>query len=570
MDFNKAIKFVLFGLAACLLSCDFTGGLSFHSITAPVATMCLLGVLTVFLPKIPRIIIQLLLGEIIILLCLVDAYCQTYFGSPINPQLFSVIINTDTREAGEFFSTFVGFKIFLKWRIFLLVLLALLLPISYIKKIDDCFNRLKFNRLTTAIIVSIVLLCIIIEIKPFYRYAQLFGSKVDVQETEGLLFRQYHREMATPMHRVILAYHSSQQSKKALAGIRNSTLSAKIDGCTHKSSHIVLIIGESYNKHHSSLYGYRLATTPLQQKRADEGGLFVFKDVVTPWNITSNALLNIFSLWESDSKTKIAEYPLFPVLFRQAGYSVNFYSNQMVLRGFRKGVTNQSGSYFLADGRLSNALFDYRNKRKAQYDMGLVRMVAQHHDDSCRANYTFDIIHLMGQHFEYEKRYPQDEAQFTDNEYINRDISDEAKQVVMHYDNATFYNDKVLDEILSIYENDDAIVIFVSDHGEEVFDNQQVSGRLYQEPTMAQARQEFEIPMWIWCSDSYRQNHEDIIQDIENSVEKPFITDGIPQILLYLADIASEWNNGSHNLLSNDYQCHKRIIAGCVDYDELK
>lgn len=505
------------------------------------------------------------------MLCLVDAYCQTHFESPINPQLFSLIIHTDAREASEFFATFVTFESLLKWRLLSLVLLSLLLPISYVKIIDNWFNRLKFNRITGIIVASVILICVIIEIKPFYRYTQLFGSKVDIQETEGLMFRQYHREMATPMHRVILAYHSSQQSKKALAGIRNSTLSAKIDGCTYKSPHIVLIIGESYNKHHSSLYGYRLMTTPLQQKRADDGELFVFNDVVTPWNITSNALLNIFSLWESDSKTKIAEYPLIPALFRQAGYSVSFYSNQMVLRGFGKGITNQSGSYFLADGRLSSAMFDYRNRHKSQYDMGLVSgSVACHHNDSCRADYTFDIIHLMGQHFEYEKRYPQDEAQFTDNEYINRDISDEAKQVVKHYDNATFYNDKVLDEILSLYENEDAIVIFVSDHGEEVFDNLQVSGRLYQEPTLAQAQQEFEIPMWIWCSESYRRNHEDIIQNIKSSLEKPFVTDGIPQILLYLAGISSEWNDDSHNLLSNDYQCHKRIIAGCVDYDELK
>ena len=569
MYFNKAIRFILFGLAACLLSSDFTGGLSFHLLTAPVATICLLGVLTSFLPKIPRAVIQLLLGEIIILLCLVDAYCQTYFESPINPQLFSVIINTDAREASEFFATFVSVKSLLKWRILLLVLLALLLPISYLKKIDGCFNRLKLNRLTGIIITFVILVCVMIEIKPFYRYTQLFGSKVDIQETEGLMFRQYHREMATPMHRVILAYHSSQQSKKALAGIRNSTLSAKIDGCTHKSPHIVLIVGESYNKHHSSLYGYRLATAPLQQKRADDGELFVFKDVVTPWNITSNALLNIFSLWESDSETKIADYPLFPRLFRQAGYSVNFYSNQMILRGFGKGITNQSGSYFLADVQLSDAMFDYRNRHKSQYDMGLVNMVANNNADSCRAEYTFDIIHLMGQHFEYEKRYPQDYSQFTDNEYLDRDISDDAKQVVKHYDNATYYNDKVLNEILSLYENEDAIVIFVSDHGEEVFDNLQVSGRLYQEPTVAQAQQEFEIPMWIWCSESYRRNHEDVLKNIENSVEKPFITDGIPQIL-HLADISSEWNDDFHNLLSNDYQCHKRIIAGCVDYDELK
>ena len=569
MDTDKSVKFTLFSLTAFLLSSDLSGGLSLHLLTAPITTVFLLSIITVFLPSFPRKILQFLLGEILILLCLVDVYCQIFFHSPINPQLFSVVINTDAHETSEFFATFVNYSVFLKWRIDLLILLALFLPISYLPKIDKIFNSLKFNNLSKIIIGFVIAFSIIFEIRPFYRYAQLFSSKNDIQETEGLIFRQYHREMSTPLHRVVFAYHSSGQAKKTLEGIIETTYNAKIDGCTHKSPHIVLIIGESYNKHHSSLYGYPLPTTPLQQKRHDNGELFVFKDVVTPWNITSNALLNIFSLWEYGSYKKISEYPLFPVLFREAGYEVSLFSNQIVVRGFSKGTTNQSGNYFLANRQLSDAIFDYRNRHKSEFDMGLVRQVANYHNDTCRKQYSLDIIHLMGQHFEYEKRYPKNETQFTDNEYVNRNISNEAKRTVMHYDNATFYNDRVLDSIIAIYENEEAIVVFVSDHGEEVFDNLQVSGRLHQEPTFAQAQQEFEVPMWIWCSDSYRLNHHDIVESIVNSLEKPFMTDGMPQILLYLAGISGTWNDDIHNILSPDYQCKIRIISGCANYDRL-
>lgn len=559
----------MFSLTACLLSSDTTSGLSFHMLTAPITTVCLLSMMSCFLPKIPRIILELLLGETIILLCLIDCYCQIFFGSPINPQLLSVVINTDLREAGEFLATFIGYHVFLKWRITLLVLLALFLPISYIPKIDNFFNTLKFNKLSKIIILFVIAICIIVEIRPCYRYAQLFSPKTDIQATEGLIFRQHHYEMSTPMHRMIFAYHTTKQAKKALIGIQNITMQAEIDSCTHMSPHIVLIIGESYNKHHSSLYGYPIATTPLQQKRWENGELFVFKDIVTPWNITSNAILSIFSLWESDSNGKINDYPLFPVLFRHAGYRVNFFSNQLVLRGFNKGVTNRSGNYFLADSQLSNAMFDFRNRYKSNYDMMIANQIKNHDNDSCHPKYSLDIIHLMGQHFEYEKRYPEKEAQFSENEYITRNISDEAKKTVMHYDNATFYNDKVLDELISIYGNEESIVIFISDHGEEMFDDLQVSGRLFQEPTYAIAHQEYEVPMWIWCSDIYRSKHEDIVINIKQSLEKPFVTDGIPQILLYLAGISSEWNNESHNILSPDYQCKKRIISGYVDYDSL-
>ena len=74
-------------------------------------------------------------------------------------------------------------------------------------------------------------------------------------------------------------------------------------------------------------------------------------------------------LWEyvDDSRDTVRmvktidHYPLFPILFKKAGYVVNFFSNQYIRKGFSKGATNQSGHFFLADSELSDSLFSYRN-----------------------------------------------------------------------------------------------------------------------------------------------------------------------------------------------------------------
>lgn len=552
------MTFFVFSLIACLLSMNAIGGFSFHSLTAPVFTAFVFGGLTSLLPKVPRIIMQLILGEAIILLCLADCYCQEFFGSAINSQLLSVIVNTDAREMGEFLSNFVGIGLFKHWRLALLVLLVVLFPVSYLTKIQAFFQKKlrigKFHRIGFAVIIAV---CILLEINQLCKYFQCFNPKSNIQGVENLMFRQSIQYMQTPVHRLIFADFTLKRVKATYRDLKDCTMLAEVDSCSHVSPHIVLVIGESYNKHHSSLYGYPLETTPLQQKREKNGELFVFRDVVSPWNITSNAFFEIFSR------------PLFPMLLRRSGYSVSFFSNQFAFKGLSNRHGNKVGNFFLDDRRLSDTLFDYRNARCNRYDMMLVRQLADYRKEN-EAEYSFDIVHLIGQHFEYEKRYPANETHFAVNEYDYRDISDEARQIVMHYDNATFYNDKVLDSIIRIYEGKDAVLLFVSDHGEEVYDNEQVSGRLFQQPTFAEAHNEYEVPMWIWCSERYRMNHPEIVAQIVKSLDKPFITSDLSQILLYLSGISCRWTESSRNLLSDDYECKTRIISGDIDYDKLK
>lgn len=417
--------------------------------------------------------------------------------------------------------------------------------------------------------MTILSLCIACEIPAMYKFSQLFMQQKNMESIEGLIFRHYHEQTPTPLHRLVFAYYTSVSSGKFLDEIKRSTFRAGIYNCEYTSPHIVLVIGESYNKHHSSLYGYRLPTTPLQQRRMDAGELFLFTDAVTPWNITSNVFLDMFSLWEQGSRQHISKYPLFPILFQRAGYEVTFFSNQYLLKGFRKGATNQAGHFFLADKDLNNLLFSYRNLKSSKYDLGMVGQLEQYISKTNRPAYTLDIVHLVGQHFEYSVRYPHSQSAFSLGDYKDRPLDNDAKQIVLHYDNATQYDDTVLDSLLTLYENEEAIVLFVADHGEEVYDELPTHGRLFQEPTKFQAKNEFEVPMWIWCSRKYQEKHLDIVSAIRSSTAKPFITDGISQVLLYLAGIKCEWNIESRNVLSPLYQSKERIIGGSVDYDKL-
>ena len=561
---NQVVVLFVTVFVAFMLCATTTTELSIHHITTPLLTTFLVSIPTVFVHQRIRYALQFLIGELMIFLCMADCFCQDYFATPVTPQVLSNILLSDSRETGEFISTFIGFHVLSHWRIDALLLLSVVFPlVLFFQKNSAC--QIKTNKY---VIGGILFFCVAIETPATYRFVQLFLQRDDLQKIEGLIFRHYHEEVPTPLHRFIFAEYALRQSSHFLNDMKQATFSAQPDSCSVLSPHIILVIGESYNKQHSALYGYSLPTTPLQEIRKNNGELFVFSNVISPWNITSNAFLEMFSVWEYGMDVSKGKYPLFPILFRRAGYDVNFFSNQYQLHGFRKGATNQAGHFFLADVEMSDSLFSFRNRKSEKYDEWLVRQVKEYKQEHNTSEHTLDIIHLIGQHFEYSERYPKQKQFFTIKDYSGRELSHNEKKIVMHYDNATRYNDAVLDSIITVYEKENAIMLFVADHGEEVYDELPVYGRLFQEPTATQARNEFEIPMWIWCSDSYLQGHPDIISNIRQAQNKPFMTDGISQILFSLAGISCQWRDDTRNLLSPKYRSKQRIIGGIVDYDK--
>ena len=80
--------------------------------------------------------------------------------------------------------------------------------------------------------------------------------------------------------------------------------------------------------------------------------------------------------------------------------------------------------------------------------------------------------------------------------------------------------------------------------------------------------QEYRIPFWIWCSHSYIENHPEIFCQIKKACHRPYMTDDIPHLLLYLAGIKSAAYCSSKNIISSDFNTsRKRMIGGVSDYD---
>lgn len=347
------------------------------------------------------------------------------------------------------------------------------------------------------------------------------------------------------------------------------TLRLETQVLSHYEGDIVLVIGESYSKYHSSLYGYSLSTNPrLSQERAN-GNLYLFSDVVTPYNATALSLQKIFSFQNQDSERYWTTYQMFPKLFRQAGFKSLLISNQESL-----STANDwdCANYYLVSPQTSPYLFDWHSSDIEQWDMDLI-LDNQAELMNRMSERNLIIYHLMGQHTGYDERCPDSERVFVAADYAHRkELPSNSKAYIAHYDNATLYNDKVVAAIFDQFRERDAIVIYLSDHGEEVFDYRDRMGRSHDPVvTHERAKYQFEVPFMIWMSDRYKENHPDMVSRIERSVNRPYMTDDLPHLMLDLAGIECEWFDPTRSVINDQFDASRKrlLLDSRQDYDAI-
>ena len=314
---------------------------------------------------------------------------------------------------------------------------------------------------------------------------------------------------------------------------------------------VVVVIGESHSVYHTSLYGYELPTSVFMSKRAAEGDLAVFDDVVSPADFTNRAMMSVFSL-DSLSANFGAE-PLFPMCFRRAGYATAFYDNQYFAG---------KGTLFISDKKLSDLMYNVRNDVKYDYDMDMVAAMDKMPSPSLY------VIHLNGQHYDYRERYPESFARFTaDDKAYAKYGSMEERLAVAQYDNATLYNDYVIDGIIRKFGDGDCCVIYFSDHGEEVYDYRDFVGHGNASLTCKRDYQ-LRVPLLVWMSPTYRERRPEKSARVMEAVHLPVSIDDVPHLLLEMAGIDGGYLNPKRSVASPLYdKAHHRVVLGCVDYD---
>lgn len=518
------------------------------------------------------------------LLVVVDVYCFVKFDTTITPTMLLLVGETDSREATEFLESYLTPDVVfsrLGWVLLVMVVHIIWAQVWRNRKKCLAWIKAKCNfDLKNAVrwhlaepwlgLIMLVLFVVsaancIADKAAFLRLM----SYDNIGQVEHELTKKEKAQLYLPGYRLMFSIYANEITAKQVNKLVDNIDKAKVDSCSFRSRNIVLIIGESYNRHHAGLYGYDKNTTPRQARRAQKGELIPFSDVVAPWNLTSFVFKYLFSLYTVGDKGEWCDYPLFPELFRKAGYHVTFLTNQFLPQA-KEAVYDFSGGFFLNNPLLSSAMFDTRNTRLYRYDAGLLADYDRLRNENRDNNLI--IFHLKGQHVDYRTRFPLDRRHFNPEDYDRPDLKEKELRVLADYDNAILYNDSIVDQIIKRFEDEDAIVVYVPDHGEECYEGDvHFYGRMHStEITARLAREEFDIPFWIWCSHKYMVGHPSLFNDIVKSKNRRYMTDALPHLLLYLAGIQTPYYRSDLNVIGDEYNENRpRILKNTTDYDKL-
>ena len=542
----------------------------------------LVCVILTLIPRKIRLWVKALIYIFLYGVAIVDMYCYERFESTLTPTMLMLMGETNSQEAQEFLSGYLSWDVVktnVGW--ILLLLLAHILWTNLVGLTKKMRQRIILPKVNESVIIGLkaVLGCVVAWML-YNSVSQTWDNKVamhrlfsydTVGQVEHELTKKDQAKLYIPVYRLAFGFYVNHLASHQIVQLEEASKMIQVDSCSYRVPNIVLVIGESYNKHHSQLYGYDKATTPFQMEMKNEGSLVAFSDVVASWNLTSFVFKHMLSLYAVGDEGEWCDKPLFPEVFRKAGYRVTFITNQFQPKA-KEAVYDFSGGFFLNDPTLSKAQFDARSTRTYRFDDGVLKEYDTLSKQNSENNLV--ILHLMGSHVDYRARYPQQTfRRFTPQMYNRPELNDKQKRILSDYDNSLLYNDSILYAITQRFMDKDAVVIYVPDHGEEIFDGKPyMYGRMHgANIDYRLARNEMEIPFWIWGSPKYIENHPYGWIAIQNAKDKKLMTDVLPHLLLYMGGISTPLYRENLNVISTKYNENRpRILKGVTDYNKLK
>ena len=470
---------------------------------------------------------------------LADLFAIYYYQLPFNSEMLNVALMTNFREGSEFIQIYLSdlhFWLFFIAIGFILMLFMKIFRLILSNKILACF---------------LLIICVSTGGWAAVREFRIGGG---VHKIKSSIAPFRIASMLNDIHQ------SLQKTNEVMSRIPE----VKITKNKSSIPYVIFVLGESTTRNHMSIYGYNLITSPNLAKCQNEGRLYVFNDVVSPHALTILSLQKIFTFYRYGSAGEWFTYANLFSILKEAGYYTMWLSNQEMSIGgivtkFYSGLCEQRK--FIEDFKDNITI-------AVTTDEAILPLL----DKSLEIEHAknFYLIHLIGTHFHYYKRYPKSFEKFytQDEDKTGGLINMSVRQKILRaqYDNAILYNDFILGEIIKRFEDKNAIIIYISDHGEEIFDTMNLLG--HNDGVLSP--NVIEIPFIIWLSEKFAASYPELEARIASSVHKPYMTDDMIHTVLDIMQIETHGYDPAKSIINASFDITRpRIYSGHI-YDKEK
>ena len=336
-----------------------------------------------------RKVLQPFFGFIISLYTCLLAFCWYRFGTPMDKGMIALITGTNNAEVHEFFYTYITPSAIAVFTLAVLITFVVFLWLS-----NRHFPLTK--KFMKWLGVFTLLCCCGLG----YSFYTLSGRIEGIMRTEQKNLADYLQ------HPLMIETNVSHPDI------------------------VMIIIGESFVRSHCSLYGYDKLTNPCLQQQSDSGNLIVFHNPIAPATHTGESFKYFMTTFSHETSDKEwFESLTLPEALAASGYHTAWFSNQAQTGWY----DNISGSFAALCDTIHYTTTPEEGEQGAKPDGILFSCVPSYIQSSMKQPQAV-FIHLMGQHVDFEQRYPSSFRHFTEDQYANR--KEHQRKDYATYDNA--------------------------------------------------------------------------------------------------------------------------------------
>lgn len=429
------------------------------------------------------------------------AYFRISSSAVLTPMLIDVTLHHDVHEGMELIT----------WQLVLLLLFAILLTSCAVwyrfKKI-----KISYKWAWAACLTSfVVMLCYI---------------NCNYRVRSGCINR-YPYSVYKAMVEYIDGYHgtvkrvnpfSIDAKTKPVTPNTATTVSDTIQADIKDSLTIVLVLGESLRANHLGLNGYERNTSPNLSRQTN---LVSFPNIYSEYTHTNRSLPHILTRADSVNTERAFTETSFVPKFASQGFKTIWLSNQELAHTYADFINECDTAVYVHPEKSPFVYSPF-------YDVDMLPYLYRRLEENNQRDLI--IFHTIGSHWYYNLHVPDSLVRFTpvtDNRNVKFNT---LSQIINSYDNTIVATDSFLSQVISSLQNRNAILIFLSDHGEA----------LGEDGVFLHANDAESIKhpaMFVWMSEKYKNTNPVRFGKMLNNSKKHYRTDFLFPSILDAANI---------------------------------